>query len=93
MRSSWLASATNCRTRISLRCRALRASLTFSSIRLSATPTWPTSVCGFGLGDPFGKGDLALVQLHLGDPGGGGCNPSQRSQRQPDDRRADERQR
>ena len=53
-------------------------------------PTWPTSVCGFGLRHPLGQRDLALVQAHLGDPGGGGGDPLQRAQRQPDDGRADQ---
>ena len=44
VRSSWLASATNCRTRVSLSCRALSAEPTCPSIRLSAAPTCPTSV-------------------------------------------------
>ena len=44
MRSSWLASATNRRTRVSLSWRARRAEATCSSIRFSAVPTCPTSV-------------------------------------------------
>ena len=46
VRSSWLASATNWRTRVSLSCRAVSAAETCPSIRLSAAPTWPTSVRG-----------------------------------------------
>ncbi len=46
VRSSWLASATNCRTRVSLSWRACRAPWTWSSIRFSAAPTRPASVCG-----------------------------------------------
>ena len=46
VRSSWLASATKCRTRVSLACRAASASATWPSIRLSAAPTCPTSVRG-----------------------------------------------
>lgn len=50
MRSSWLASATNCRTRVSLCWRAVRAEETCPSMRLRAAPTWPTSVRGSASG-------------------------------------------
>ena len=46
VRSSWLASAMNCRSRISLSWRASSAPPTLSSIWLSAVATCPTSVRG-----------------------------------------------
>src|SRR6478752_6937315 len=50
VRSSWLASATNWRSCISLSCRASKAAPTWSSMWLSAAPTWPTSVAGSASG-------------------------------------------
>ena len=44
VRSSCEASATNCRTCCSLRCRASSDDSTCSSRVLSEAPTWPTSV-------------------------------------------------
>ncbi len=44
VRSSWLASATNWRTRVSLACLAVSALDTWSIIRFSAAPTFPASV-------------------------------------------------
>src|ERR1035438_10180748 len=79
VRSSWLASAANRRSRASLAARRARAASTCSSIRLNAAPTWPTSVRGF-----------ATAQPRLGDPAGGGRHPAERAQRQPHESSADE---
>ena len=50
VRSSWLASAANRRSRVSLAARRARADSTCWSIRLNAAPTWPTSVRGSSSG-------------------------------------------
>ncbi len=68
VRSSWEASATNWRTCISLRCRAVSESSTWARRVLSAAPTWPTSVrssvrCSR---HPLGQVDLALGQRERG---------------------------
>ncbi len=46
MRSSWEASATNCRSFTSDACRAASAPSTLSSMWLKASPTRPTSLTG-----------------------------------------------
>jgi hypothetical protein len=55
VRSSWLASAANRRSRFSLAARRLSASCTCPSIRLKASPTWPVSVAGSVSGTPAGS--------------------------------------
>jgi hypothetical protein len=55
VRSSWLASAANRRSRDSLAARRRRAFSTWPSIRLNASPTWPVSVAGSASGTPAGS--------------------------------------
>ena len=55
VRSSWLASAANRRSRASLAARRARADSTCPSIRLNATATWPTSVRGLASGTRSGR--------------------------------------
>ena len=54
VRSSWLASAANRRSRASLAARRRSAVSTCPSIRLNASPTWPVSVPGSVSGTPAG---------------------------------------
>ena len=83
VRSSWLASAANERSRRSL-----------ASRRASADSTWPEHpVEGraeltdlgprIGVGHPLRQAHLAAGQRQLGDPGRGGRHPAQRPQRRP----------
>ena len=55
VRSSWLASAANRRSRASLAARRRSAVSTWPSIRLNASPTWPVSVSGSVSGTPAGS--------------------------------------
>jgi hypothetical protein len=43
-----------------------------------------------GVRDPVRQRDLATGQGKLGDPGGGGCDPAQRAQRQPHETRPEQ---
>ena len=55
---------------------------TWSSIRLRAAPTWPTSVRGSvsASGTRSARAHLAAVQRELGHPARGGGDPAQRAQ-------------
>jgi len=55
VRSSWLASAANRRSRVSLAARCRSAVSTWPSMRLNASPTWPVSVSGSVSGTPAGS--------------------------------------
>ena len=83
VRSSWLASAANRRSRASLAARRRSAVSTCPSMRLNASPSWPVSVPGSVSGTPLGSRDLAGLERQLGHPGRGGGDPAQRPQRQP----------
>ena len=54
VRSSWLASAANRRSRASLAARRRSAVSTCPSMRLNASPSWPVSVPGSVSGTPLG---------------------------------------
>ena len=93
VRSSWLASATNWRTFISLACRAASALSTWPSMWFSAEPTWPTSVRGSvsAAGTRTGSATSPWSSGSSADPAGGGRDPAQRAQVEPDDEEHDER--
>src|ERR1700722_12352064 len=57
VRSSWLASAANRRSRDSLAARLRSAVSTCPSMRLNAIPTWPVSVSGLVSGTPAGRAE------------------------------------
>ena len=83
VRSSWLASAANRRSRASLAARRASAASTCPSIRLNAEPTWPTSVRGSASGTRSGSVTSPLASGSSATLGGGGRHPAQRPQRQP----------
>ena len=87
VRSSWLASATNCRTRVSLCWRAVqrRVDVAQHPVERGADLADLGARVGLGVRDPLVEGDLAAVQGEFGDPGGGGGHPAQRAQGDPDE--------
>ena len=77
MRSSWLASATNWRTRVSLACRAGQGAADVAEHPVEGEADLPDlgARVGVAVGHALGRLDLAAVERQRADPAGGGGDP------------------